>query len=66
MSKADQPVSPASGRWLDAPRSSCDHDHVFLLSDVAGQPANVSGRTVVWCAECEASWWEDQSNVRKS
>ena len=66
MSKAEQPVSPTSGRWFDAPRGSCDHDLVVLLSDVSGKATGVEGRTVLWCAGCEASWWEDLSNVRKS
>ena len=66
VSKAEQAVEPASGDWLDAPQGSCDHDHVVILSDPAGDPAGVGGRTMLWCAECDMSWWEDLSNVRKS
>ncbi len=67
MSRAEQSVSPACGRWLNPPpRSECDHDRVVLLTDVSGDAVDVGGRTVLWCSECEASWWEDHTNVKKS
>jgi hypothetical protein len=67
MAKAEQAVEPASGGgWLNDPSGSCDHDRVVLLTDVSGDGVVVSGRTVLWCADCEEQWWEDLSNVKQS
>lgn len=63
MSKPEQPVEPVSGRWFNAPRGSCEHDRVVMLTDASGQQVSREGRTMLWCAQCEENWWEDLSNV---
>lgn len=63
MSEPKQEVQPRSDRWWSAPRSSCDHDRVAVLTDPAGQPSDREGKTALWCRDCEEIWWEDKSNV---